>query len=108
MKVSKIDEYSKGWIVGNFHPTEFQNPHVEVAVKFFIAGDKEESHYQIIATEITIVHQGQIRLANIEFNSGDVIILEPGEIASFESITDSSLTCIKFPSLPNDKVLANE
>jgi hypothetical protein len=104
MKISRIENYSKGWVVGNFYPSEFHNPHVEVAVKFFKSGDSEESHYQITATEITVVHQGQINLANSEFGPGDVIVLEPGEVASFHSITDSTLTCIKFPSLPSDKV----
>ena len=108
MKISKVDEYTKGWIIGNFQPSEFNNPHVEVSVKFFKAGETEPEHYQIVATEITVVHSGEILLGNQTFSAGDVITIAPGEIAGFESLTDSSLTCIKFPSLPNDKVLANE
>jgi quercetin dioxygenase-like cupin family protein len=108
MKLNKIEDYFKGWIVGSFQPTEHNNPHVEVAVKFFKAGETESPHYQIKATEITIVHQGRILLGEKEFSAGDVITIPPGEIAGFESLTDSSLTCIKFPSLPNDKVVVNE
>lgn len=108
MKLSSIEDYTKGWIVGNFQPSEHNNPHIEVAVKFFKAGERESPHYQIVATEITIVHQGTILLGNKEFSVGDIITIEPGEIAGFVSLTDSSLTCIKFPSLPNDKVVVSE
>ena len=77
----------------------------EIAVKWFKAGEKEPLHKQIVATEITVVIEGEIRLGDKIFVQGDLITIPPGEFAAFESITDSVLVCVKTPSLPDDKVL---
>jgi quercetin dioxygenase-like cupin family protein len=106
MQVNKIDEFTKGWFVGNFSPVLIHSSDYEIAVKWFKAGEKEPLHRQIIATEITVVVAGEIRLGGKVFSQGDVVTIPPGEFAEFESITDSALVCIKTPSLPNDKVLA--
>lgn len=106
MQVNKIDEFTKGWFVGNFTPVLIHSTDYEIAVKWFKAGEKEPLHKQILATEITVVVAGEIRLGGKIFSQGDVVTIPPGEFAEFESITESSLVCIKTPSLPNDKVLA--
>jgi hypothetical protein len=105
MIVNKIDEFIKGWFVGDFSPVLLHSKDYEIAVKWFKAGEKEPLHKQILATEITVVVAGQIRLGGEIFSKGDIITILPGEFAEFESITDSSLVCVKTPSLPNDKVL---
>lgn len=105
VKINKIDEFTKGWFVGDFSPAILNTKEFEIAVKWFKAGEKEPLHKQIIATEITVVIDGQIRLGGETFSKGDVITIQPGEFAEFESVTDSALVCVKTPSLPNDKVL---
>lgn len=108
MNVHNIDDFIKGWFIGDFSPSLHKNSDFEVAVKFFQKGEVEASHKQLIATEITVVIQGEIRLGGSFFSRGDVISIPPHEVADFESLTDSSLVCIKFPSIPNDKVAVNE
>ena len=108
MDLYKINDFVKGWIVGDFTPSLHKNSEFEVAVKFFKQGDIEASHKQLIATEITVVIEGEVRLGGSMFKRGDVISIPPHEVAAFESLTDSSLVCIKFPSLPNDKVVVDE
>jgi quercetin dioxygenase-like cupin family protein len=105
MIVNKMDEFIKGWFVGDFSPVLIHSKDYEIAVKWFKAGEKEPLHKQIAATEITVVIEGKIRLGDQIFSKGDVITIPPGEFAEFESLTDSSLVCVKTPSLPNDKVL---
>ena len=105
MIVNKMDEFIKGWFVGDFSPVLLHSKDFEIAVKWFEAGEQEPLHKQIAATEITVVIEGQIRLGGEIFSKGDVITIPPGEFAEFESLTDSSLVCLKTPSLPNDKVL---
>jgi hypothetical protein len=105
MQTFNVEEFFKGWIVGDFSPSLYVNPYVEVGVKFFKTGETEASHKQLVATEITIVIDGTIRLGSSIFKRGDIISIPPNEIADFESLTDSSLVCIKFPSIPNDKVI---
>jgi hypothetical protein len=105
MIVNKIENFKGGWVVGNFLPSIYMSGDVEVGVKFFDVGDKEPSHKQLIATEITVIHEGKVRIANEFLSSGDILVIEPGQYADFEALTKGSLTCIKFPSIPSDKVL---
>lgn len=104
MHTHRIEDFFKGWIVGDFSPTLHRNSDFEVAIKFFSMGEVEPAHKQLVATEITVVIEGQIRLGSSTFNRGDIVSIPPNEVADFESLTDSSLVCIKFPSIPNDKV----
>jgi quercetin dioxygenase-like cupin family protein len=108
MERHRIENFSKGWVVGNFSPSLHLNSNFEVGFKTFRAGERALAHYQIVATEITIVTSGTIMIGNATFETGDIIVIHPSEVAGFESITDSSLVCIKFPSIPSDKVLVNE
>lgn len=105
MQINRIEEFVKGWFVGDFSPAILHSTEYEVAVKWFKAGETEPLHKQLIATEITVVIEGEILLGGKKFITGDVITIPPGEFAAFESLTDSSLVCVKNPSLPNDKVL---
>ena len=105
MNKYRLDSFTKGWFIGNFSPTIFNSKDFEVAVKYFKPGDKEEAHMQSISTEITVVIEGNIQISSNTFTSGDIIMIPPGEFADFESITASKLVCVKFPSIPNDKIL---
>ena len=105
MDIHRIEDFSKGWVVGNFSPSLHRNSNFEVGVKFFIKGDVESAHKQLIATEITIVIDGSIRLGELVFGRGDIILINPEEVADFEALSDASLVCIKFPSIPNDKIV---
>lgn len=100
-----LNTFFKGWVIGNFIPSLYKNDLVEVSVKKFFMGEIEPRHKQIIATELTIVVAGQIRMNNFFYSENDIIEILPGESADFEAITDSTLVCIKFPSIPDDKVL---
>lgn len=106
MKVSKIGDMFKGWFVGNFEPSLFKTDDVEVAVKEYKAGDKEEKHYHKVATEITVVMRGKVLMNGIEYNSGDVILIEPGEATDFEVIDDTITTVVKVPCVKGDKYLS--
>jgi quercetin dioxygenase-like cupin family protein len=101
----RIEDFTKGWIIGNFSPVVVKSKEFEIGMKFFSAGDTEPSHFQVIATEITLIASGEITINGSNFSSGDIILIEPGEVAEFKSLTDSKLFCIKFPSIPNDKKL---
>ena len=105
MKSYRLEDFVKGWIVGNFEPSLFINKTVEVGVKNFQAGEREASHKQLIATEITIVTAGEILMGGITFSKGDIALIPPGEFADFLSITDSTLVVLKFPSIPDDKIV---
>lgn len=108
MRTSNLKEMTKGWFVGNFNPTLYSTNDVEVAVKSYSAGDREEAHYHKIATEITVVVSGIIKMNGVEYREGDIIVLEPNEVSDFEAITDAVNTVVKLPGANNDKYLVAE
>ena len=96
---------TRGWFVGNFSPTAFPTENVEVAIKSYKAGDKEAAHYHKVATEITVVTSGRVRMNEQEFTNGDIVIVQPGEVVSFEALENSSNVVVKVPAVLEDKYL---
>lgn len=105
MKISHLNDMIKGWFVGGFEPTVYKTEDVEVAVKTYKAGEREERHLHKIATEITVVVQGVIRMNGIEYHEGDIITIEPNESTDFEAVTDVINTVVKIPGAIDDKYL---
>ena len=103
MKTAKLSDMTKGWFVGNFEPTLYRTNDVEVAVKSYSAGAYEKKHYHKIATEITVVTKGIIRMNGVEYSAGDIIIMEPNEATDFYSVTDAENVVVKLPGANNDK-----
>ncbi len=105
IRKEEISRFTGGWFLGNFSPAITQMSEVEVGVKYFKKGDREASHKQNISTEITVIHTGIVRIGDMELCQGDILVIPPGEYADFEALSDGSLTCVKFPSIPSDKIL---
>ena len=105
MKKDRLDNFVKGWVVGNFEPTLFQTDDFEVAVKNYKAGDYEEKHYHKVATEWTIISKGRVLMNGVEYSEGDVITIEPNEATDFKVLEDTTTTVIKIPCAKGDKYL---
>ena len=105
MKLHKLKDMFKGWLVGNFEPSLYKTDDVEVAVKNYKAGERDETHYHKIATEITIISDGKVRMNGTIYGSGDVIVIEPGEATDFHALEDTITTVIKIPCVKDDKYI---
>lgn len=103
MKTAKLSDMTKGWFVGNFEPTLYKTTDVEVAVKTYAAGAYEKKHYHKIATEITVVTKGTVRMNGVEYSVGDIMIMEPNEATDFYAVTDAENVVVKLPGANNDK-----
>lgn len=104
MKVAKLEDMFKGWFVGNFDPTLLRTNDVEVAVKSYNKGDYETRHYHKIATELTVIISGRVRMNGIEYGKGDIIVMEPNEATDFECLEDGTQNVVvKIPGANNDK-----
>ena len=107
MKVAKLNEMTKGWFVGNFKPSLIITNDVEVAVKEYEKGDYEARHYHKVATELTVITSGRVRMNGVEYSKGDIIIIEPNEATDFEVLENTISTVVKFPGVGDDKYLGN-
>ena len=106
MKIHKLKNMFKGWIVGNFEPSCYKTDGVEVAVKEYKTGDKEPLHYHKIATEITIIVSGMVLMNGMKYKAGDIITIVPGESTNFEALTKVVTTVVKVPCVKDDKYIA--
>ena len=105
MKVSSLKNMKGGWFVGDFLPTCLNTKECEVACKYYKNGDIEKTHVHRIATEITVIVTGLVKMNTIEYKSGDIIILEPGDAADFIALEDTTTMVVKIPSVAGDKYL---
>lgn len=107
-KTFKLKDMKKGWFIGNFSPTIINTNDVEVAVKKYIKGEHEEKHYHKIATEITVITKGKVRMNGEIFKEGSIILIEPYQSTDFLALTDVTTTVVKYPGAINDKYEGNK
>ncbi|OGH88697.1 MAG: hypothetical protein A3J93_01210 [Candidatus Magasanikbacteria bacterium RIFOXYC2_FULL_42_28] len=105
MKIFKLPDFIRGWVVGDFEPSIIKTKDFEVCVKYYEAGDSEPEHVHKVATEITIIHSGVYEMGGQQIKAGDIVVLEPGQPTSFKCLEGGSNTVIKMPSVKGDKYL---
>jgi quercetin dioxygenase-like cupin family protein len=103
MRTSRLQDMTKGWFIGSFSPTLLDTRAVEVAVKEYRAGDREDEHYHKIATEFTAVISGTVAMNGRQWTAGDIIVIDPGEATDFQAITDAVTVVVKIPGATHDK-----
>jgi quercetin dioxygenase-like cupin family protein len=103
MKHARLEDMVKGWFVGGFQPTALATQACEVAVKRYRAGDREAAHFHKVASEVTLVLSGRVRMAGREWGEGDIVVLAPGEVTDFEALTDAVNVVVKTPGALDDK-----
>lgn len=99
----KLNEFTRGWFVGKFSPTLLSTDAVEVAVKHYRAGEAEQAHFHKVATELTLIVSGRVRMSGEEFGPDDIIKIEPGQATDFQSLTDVTTVVVKIPCVSGDK-----
>ena len=103
MKLHQLSDMVRGWFIGDFHPAALQSTNCEVGIKFYSAGDRENTHVHRIATELTAIITGEVLMNGQKFSPGSIITIEPGEATDFFAITDAVTVVFKTPSVHNDK-----
>lgn len=107
MKTLKLNEYTKGWLIGDFEPSVIKTDQFEFSIKKYAKGDKELRHYHKVAREMTVVVTGIFEMNSVLFKEGDIILLEPGEESIFSCIESGYTAVIKMPSVKGDKYIIN-
>lgn len=105
MQIFNLDSMINGWFVGDFEPCAWKSKDFEVAVKYYKKGQCEAKHYHKIATEITLIIQGRVKMGGVEFREGQIVLLEPCKSVDFIALTDAITAVVKVPSVKNDKFL---
>lgn len=107
MERQNVAGYVGGWFIGDFVPTMLATKDFEACIKRYSVGDREPLHYQLLATEFTLVISGRCRIGSYTLGPDDVLRINPLEAADFEALTDVVLVAIKTPSISSDKRLCD-
>lgn len=99
----RLTEMIGGWLVGRFEPTCYDTAACEVACKHYERGAREAAHVHRVATEITLVASGRVRMNGRTLTAGDIVIIAPGEATDFEALSPTTTMVIKLPSVAGDK-----
>ena len=102
MKLFKHSEMTRGWFVGDFTPTAWPTKDFEVGFRTHKPTDPQDHHFHTQVTEINLITSGRMILQDTELVSGDIFILYPWEITNPQFLEDTSIICVKVPSM-NDK-----
>jgi quercetin dioxygenase-like cupin family protein len=105
MKIHNLDDFTRGWFVGNFDPSLIKLDEIEVAVQRFKKGDYEPKHVHNVATEMTVIVSGRAEMSGIEYAEGDIVEIKPGNATDFRAIEDTITVVVKTPCVPSDKYL---
>tara|TARA_R110000751_G_scaffold109312_4_gene206328 strand:- start:9995 stop:10312 length:318 start_codon:yes stop_codon:yes gene_type:complete len=100
---ANLKDMYKGWFIGNFEPTLFSTDDFEIAIKRYKEGDFETKHVHKIATEFTIIIEGEVEMNGVRYVKDDIIIIEPNEYTDFSCLTDVVTTVVKVPCVKGDK-----
>ena len=103
MQKFQIENFTKGWFIGDFTPSLHPTAEFEVGLKQYKKGDIENPHYHKIATEFTIVVEGKVKMNDTVITKFEGLKVLPGTTVKFEAIEDSTTLVIKTPSITNDK-----
>ncbi len=103
MKITKLSDYTRGWIIGDFEPSIFRTKDFEVAVLNHKKGEEWPAHYHKKGVEYNVLVSGKMVIQNKEINSGDVFILDRYEVSDPVFLEDCIVVCVKTPSIPTDK-----
>jgi quercetin dioxygenase-like cupin family protein len=107
MVATKLNDFIKGWFVGNFEPSLIKTTDVEVGIKSYKKDDYEDIHYHKIATELTAVVEGSVKMNGVVYTKGDIITILPNESTDFLALEDSMCVVVKYPGVNNDKYLGD-
>lgn len=105
MKIDNINNFTKGWFIGNFHPSLYKTDNFEVALQSHVKGYTAPRHYHEKTTEFNLIVSGKVKVKNEILSYGDLFIYEPYEVSEVEFLEDTSLVVIRNGSIPEDKVL---
>ena len=103
MEIHKIENFVKGWFIGNFDPVVHKTDQVEVAYQTHEAGEHHDIHYHKKSREYNYLIRGKMVINEQELNAGDIFILEPYEVSEPTFLTDVELIVVRVPSIKGDK-----
>lgn len=103
MTKHNIEDFWRGWFIGNFEPSLLKTEQFEVGLLTHAKGEVWPKHYHRIGTEYNVLISGSMTIDGTQMQAGDVFVFHPGDIADPVFHEDCKILCVKTPSIPGDK-----
>lgn len=105
MKTFKLKDCGdRGWYIGDFDKAAHRTKDFEVNYQENDAR-VAPTHTHKEVTEIFLILSGRMLINDQEFTTGDIVILEPGDINKIEYLEYTTTVTVKTPARPEDKIL---
>lgn len=105
MKIIPLENFDRGYFIGDFPKALVRTNAFEVSYKYHKKEDKHEKHYHKFTTEFVLITKGNVIVNGTKIGAGNIFILEPYMVNEIEYLDDVELVIVKSPSLPNDRVV---
>ena len=99
----RIEDFTRGWLIGNFAPSLLKTKDFEVGLLTHKKGEVWPKHYHKIGTEYNVLISGSMTVDGTLIEPGDVFTFYPNDIADPVFHEDCKVLCVKTPSIPGDK-----
>lgn len=99
-----MESMHRGWFIGDFHPSAYRTKDFEVGIINHKAGENWPAHYHRDVVEINYLHTGEMTIQNTKLKTGDIFLIDKGEVADPVFHSDCTIIVVKVPSIPADKV----
>jgi quercetin dioxygenase-like cupin family protein len=103
MRFDRLENYERGWIVGDFEPSIYKTSSNDIGIIFAKKGDVGDGHYHLHHNEFNLIIDGSVRIENTVLKKLEIFIYEPNDKSFVEFIEDTTLLVFKNPSTKNDK-----
>ena len=103
MIIKRLEDFTRGWLMGDFEPSLIRTKDFEVGILTKTKGEVWPKHYHKLADEYNVLVKGKMTVNGVELNTGDVFIIEKNEVSEPKFLEDCTILVIKIPSIIGDK-----
>jgi hypothetical protein len=104
MLVYNLNDFTRGWFIGNFEPSLYNQVNFEAGVKRFKSGEFHEPHMHLVSKEYNVIVEGTCIVNGKTLSKDDIFVLVPYDPIHITFVTDTTICVIKTPSR-DDKVV---
>ena len=105
MRNDKLENYIKGWVVGDFEPSILRHKDLEVGIAYHTKNEPTQKHFHTSSDEYNVIASGKMNVNGKVMTKGSIFVYERNEVSDCEFLEDTILVIIRIPSAPNDKVI---
>lgn len=103
MKKYSLEDFTRGWIIGNFEPSLVKTEDFEIGILKHKKNEYWPKHFHKLADEYNVLLDGKMSINGELINKNEIFLIEKNETVKPEFLEDCVVLVIKIPSVIGDK-----